>query len=210
MWEWLNENSGAIQGLSAVVSLILTVAIIGVTAWYVRLTHTIAETTKRQLAATVQPVAMLQIWVDVFGRSSNGRCSVNGRLGITNKGAAPLKIKRLYLVVQHRLTPGKLFQKEYTLDGYANRVILPTESLMEQYTVDDVVEFTVDWLYGLHLVCSDLPELSWHEFFHHPQKGLRHAFAKPPHIGLLRRLRIGARRLELKLEQLSEYRSIDE
>jgi hypothetical protein len=51
MWVWLNSNAGAFQAVSATVTALVTVILVFITARYVGLTKTLAETASAQMQA---------------------------------------------------------------------------------------------------------------------------------------------------------------
>lgn len=57
MWTWLDTHASAIQAISAVVVAAETVALIGITALYVRLTGALAETANAQLRMQAEALA---------------------------------------------------------------------------------------------------------------------------------------------------------
>lgn len=52
MIDWLNDNSGAVQGISAVILVGVTSVLVAVTAWYARETRRIAKSTADQARAS--------------------------------------------------------------------------------------------------------------------------------------------------------------
>jgi len=60
MWCWLNANAGAIQGISAALAVILTLALVVVTCWYVRLTNQLAANAQRQFELSQQQFRLAQ------------------------------------------------------------------------------------------------------------------------------------------------------
>jgi len=108
--EWLNQNAGAVQAMSAVVTVFLTIVLVGVTCWYAALTRRMAFTMERQLAASFQPDIDLQITNRFTGSSVQlgvERENVSGTIVVLNKGEAPVKIVAvaMKLVFDHNIFP---------------------------------------------------------------------------------------------------------
>jgi hypothetical protein len=53
--QWMNQNAGAVQAITAIVIVGLTAVLIGVTWSYATLTRRMALTMERQLASSFQP-----------------------------------------------------------------------------------------------------------------------------------------------------------
>ncbi len=60
MLQWLNENAGAVQGISAVVLVVVTAVLVAITAYYAKRTSDIARETQTTADATKQMVAATQ------------------------------------------------------------------------------------------------------------------------------------------------------
>ncbi len=60
MWEHINDSAPAIQAIAAVAVGLLTLALVGATFWYVRLTRKIAESSVAQAEAMHKPVVTFQ------------------------------------------------------------------------------------------------------------------------------------------------------
>jgi hypothetical protein len=60
MWEHINDSAPAIQAIAAAAVGLLTLALVGATFWYVRLTRTIAESSVAQAEAMHKPVVTFQ------------------------------------------------------------------------------------------------------------------------------------------------------
>ena len=56
MIEWLNENSGAVQGMAAIISVLVLFGLAAVTFWYAKQTERIAQSTEHQAVASAQMV----------------------------------------------------------------------------------------------------------------------------------------------------------
>jgi|KBSSwiStaDraftv2_1062776.scaffolds.fasta_scaffold451737_2 hypothetical protein len=102
MWQFLNANAGAVQAISAVVVVLLTLALTAATFKYVRLTKTIAQASTTQAEAVHKPVLTLKrsdetTPPDVAVVTERVREAMDGRLGvnigptleITNIGTGP-------------------------------------------------------------------------------------------------------------------------
>jgi hypothetical protein len=135
MLNWLKDNSAALQGLAAVLGPILTVIIIAITWRYVRLTNSIATTTHLQLSATLQPVVDMTFGKAIYGDRWKVTYNVSISLTMRNKGKAPVKIKRLYLVAQLHTPPTGFKQLEFEINKNNNRVLMPDETLSDTYMI---------------------------------------------------------------------------
>ena len=62
---WLDQNAGAIQALTAVAITLLTAVLIGVTWWYANLTRQMAKTMEQQMIAAFQPNIDLSFTVHI-------------------------------------------------------------------------------------------------------------------------------------------------
>ena len=56
MIDWLNENSGAVQGLGAIISVLVLFGLAVVTGWYAKQTKRIAQSTEHQARSSAQMV----------------------------------------------------------------------------------------------------------------------------------------------------------
>lgn len=56
MIDWLNENSGAVQGMAAIISVLVLFGLAAVTWWYAKQTKRIAESTEHQARSSAQMV----------------------------------------------------------------------------------------------------------------------------------------------------------
>jgi hypothetical protein len=178
MLNWLKDNSAALQGLAAVLGPILTVIIIAITWRYVRLTNSIATTTHLQLSATLQPVVDMTFGKAIYGDRWKVTYNVSISLTMRNKGKAPVKIKRLYLVAQLHTPPTGFKQLEFEINKNNNRVLMPDETLSDTYMIDDqpTTELHTDnVIFGARIDCTDLTEQVMHTFYFHPSRGVRHS-----------------------------------
>jgi hypothetical protein len=56
MIDWLNDNSGAVQGLAAIASVLVLLGLAAMTFWYAKRTGHMAEATRRQADASAEMV----------------------------------------------------------------------------------------------------------------------------------------------------------
>ena len=90
----------------------------------------------------------------------------------------PIKIKHLRVVVQALDANGELQQEAFELDGYQNRLLMPdaNELRHELFSVETLVDFNAmhSFVYGLQLECTDVAEVTRHQFDWSLNGGLRH------------------------------------
>jgi hypothetical protein len=181
MW-WVGQNSAAIQAVSAVVTVIVTGILCCVTTRYVVLTSAIADTTQKQLSASLQPVLTMGVRNDILGNSpatmEQRQANISGSFHVANTGNTPFKIKQVYIVPEYS-TPDKPFkQDKYMRPGIENRIVMPHEQIEEQYNFNTAMDYSNIKLvrYGIILDCTDLSEVAMHRFTFHPTKGIHHEF----------------------------------
>ena len=207
MWCWLNENSGAVQAIAAVVVVGLTATLVWVTWQYVRLTKRISETAQRQLSAAMQPVLSLEVLEEGTHFKFGERIKIRGTIGIANRGQQPVKIKAISAVVRLRSTK-ETEPVLYPITDRDNLVLMPND----RPDIRDFVLFT-DFVYnaptencslGIYVDCTDLAGVSEHSFFYDQASGLRHyfGFKKPvEQVGLRSKLK----RLKARLDQWASF-----
>ena len=171
MLNWLNTNAGAVQA-------VCTLVLVGVTWYYVRLTKLIAETSHRQLSATLQPILQVVKFymapdkTFVLGVTYYRRMS--GSVTILNQGASPLKLGDMYLVAEHQ--EGR---DEYPIDDHYGRVLMPKDEFVGDYSV-----LTDDDHYSpiksIRVECTDLSEIFLHSFSYHQLHGTQHQIVLEP------------------------------
>jgi hypothetical protein len=186
---WFARNSSALQGMAAFFSPILAVIVIAITWRYVVLTKSIAETTRLQLAAALQPLLEINLRGDMFGESNSPgqKYSLGGTLSIFNRGTTPVKIKDIYLVIDYRGPDRAFAQNEYEIEGHVGQVLNPNGSIGEEYLVyvNTNYQNTLGLVVrGIRFDCTDLTELILHSFRYHPVRGMRHtsSVVKPPSV----------------------------
>lgn len=192
---WLSEgqNAAAVQALSAIVVAILTAALIWVTSRYVHLTKAIAETTRQQLAASVQPVLALAILESGILTRKGQAVSVSGRIGVKNRGSNPVKVVSISLIVQFK-SPQKFLQIPCSITQRDNVVLMPEEEdlqLFNKMLTEMTADEAGDYVLGAGVDCTDLAGVSEHSFYVDPQGQLRHFFGfrkAPLRPALARRL----------------------
>ncbi len=90
MWQWLNSNAGAVQGIAAGIVAVLTGILVWVTAQYVRLTRDLVEAGNATLRSAFFPD------LDVTIGRTFGNCN-DIAVCITNKGQSPLRTTKAFL-----------------------------------------------------------------------------------------------------------------
>ena len=50
---WLNDNSGAVTGISSIITSLATVVLVVITGWYVRLTEKLKATYKPEVLVSI-------------------------------------------------------------------------------------------------------------------------------------------------------------
>jgi hypothetical protein len=178
MMKWFSDNSQALQGIAAALSPIFTLAIIWVTWRYVSLTRALAETTHKQLSASLQPVLVLHIASGHYGEGialDKRIFWADGEFSVKVRGTSPVKLKAIYIVVQHWMPV--FVQYEQELVEYKDRILMPDEELFGKFIADLRERHTEDMVFGLHVDCTDLSELKLHSLFIHPTKGVRHSLS---------------------------------
>lgn len=125
MLQWLNVNAGAVQGVSAVVTVILTALLIVVTWRYVRLTNKLARSAQdqfdlgqRQFELACKAAVLPYLPQFNFNLEPNGNDPRNWMYSFSNGGNLPL-------LVQHAEIQVKSDSKTYhhRLNGLAGRVV---------------------------------------------------------------------------------------
>jgi hypothetical protein len=177
MWLWLNQNAGAVQALAAVLMFIVTTVLCWVIWLYVRFTNTIAETARRQLSASIQPVVSLEILDERLITERDKPLMVGGRVGVKNLGTAPLKIRALSVVVRFRTASG-FQQTPYTINPANDIVLMPDDENVQKIWLHTDIDSQErgECTLALALDCVDLAGVSEHSFFYDPAIGLRHFF----------------------------------
>jgi hypothetical protein len=175
MLNWLNTNAGAVQA-------VCTLVLVGVTWYYVRLTKLIAETSHRQLSATLQPVLQVAGFTTATGKTYISGVvhyyTMSGTITIRNQGASPLELKQMYLVAEHLGALDTLKDYcEYPIDDHEGRVLMPKEEFVCDYSV--VTEVDYDRLdhravFSFRVECTDLSGIFLHSFWNHPVHGAQH------------------------------------
>ena len=168
MLNWLNSNAGAVQAVCAVLLIV-------VTWYYVRLTKLIAETSNRQLSAILQPVLQVVAFDTLYGTSDvpgvTNYYSISGTVNLINFGTSPLKLRRMYLVAEHR---GEW--EEYPIDDHDGLVLMPKGNFAGYYSVKTDCDYSrLDGIvFGMRVECSDLSGIFLHSFSHRPGYGTEH------------------------------------
>jgi hypothetical protein len=181
MLDWFKCNSAALQGIAAVLSAVFTLVIIAVTLWYVRLTRTIAEATHQQLSASLQPVLRL----DISTAATHGEGVAFDKRSywsqvnfvVQSKGSAPLKLKGIYVVIQHWSPTFVQYEQEATQkdEPYKDIILMPQDQVIGQPIADLREQWSEDMVFGLRVDCTDMSELELHSFVFRPGKGVKHS-----------------------------------
>lgn len=179
MFQWIESHAIAVQSLTGIIGLLVAVIAIMVTWWNVRLTKAMAETSHYQLSALLQPIIKFELNNLFEGHSrSYGKDSYS--LGpvtkIKNAGNAPIKMKRITLLLQSKAIPTET--KEYVAADYSGRVLLPGEEITGLYDVETEINYGPvrdEWIASLTVECTDLSQVVVHTFSVHPQYGMFHS-----------------------------------
>jgi hypothetical protein len=181
MWSWLNRNAPAVQALSALLVLLVTMVLSYLTWRYVQLTRKISETSLRQLSASSQPSVSLQILGYVF-IAGNHPLIVTGTVGVNNLGNAPFKIRSLSVVIRFR-TASEYEQTPYPIKDIDGLVVIPDKVSVQNFRAETNISSNQhDGItLAIAMDCTDLAGVSQHSFFFDPNLGLRHfiGFRKP-------------------------------
>ena len=165
--QWLNENAAGLQAITAIVIVVLTFVLVGVTWWYAKLTKSMAQTLREQLAASFQPNVEMTLTNRSHGTGSDGRGvnseNVGGTITVRNKGNLPLKV----ITVAMKLIYDKAaFPVQTTTFDAKQRVVAPdemTEFLHLNIEVPSGGSMTpYEQIAQIH--CSDLAGVSKHSF----------------------------------------------
>jgi hypothetical protein len=163
--EWLNQNAGAVQAVMAVIIVVLTAALVGVTCWYAGLTRRMALTMEQQLAASFHPDIEMTLTNRFQGKGSNFGVqseSVSGTIVVTNRGTLPLKVvsAAMKLVYDKNAFP----DQRTTMDAQ-QRVISPGKTAEFTMILDvplGASQAAYEQWAQIH--CSDLAGVSKHSF----------------------------------------------
>jgi hypothetical protein len=135
----------------------------------VRLTNTIAETARRQLSASIQPVVSLEILDERLITERDKPLVVGGRVGVKNLGTAPLKIRALSGFVRFR-TASRFQQTPYTINPANDIVLMPDDENVQKIWLHTDIDSQErgECTLALALDCVDLAGVSEHSFFYQP------------------------------------------
>jgi hypothetical protein len=146
MW-WLNQNAGAVQALSAAVTVMLTVVLAVTTIWYARLTYKSIRLNEYQLAAEYLPFLTVQLKF-----TSEKEATIRLR----NNGQHHIRVFKLALLSRVGRTSINLFPKrwgEFSIRGPAQEnscwsehivfpVEIPRDSLIVSVEYSDMARFS--------------------------------------------------------------------
>jgi hypothetical protein len=164
--QWLNENAGGVQAITAIVIVVLTAALVWVTWRYVTLTKSMALTLREQLAASFQPNVEMTL-TDRFRGQGNehGRYSetVAGTIIVRNKGNLPLKV---VTVAMKLIYDGAAFPVQTVTVDAKQRVVAPDETTQFILLTIDLPPggSTAPYEQIAQIHCSDLAGVSKHSF----------------------------------------------
>ncbi len=159
---WFNQNAGAVQAISAAVTVILTFTLIGVTCWYAALTRRMVLTMERQLAASVQPDTDLKL-INGYSGSSGHKKDVSGTIVVANKGNVPVKV---IAVAMKLVFDNNAFPDQSTTIDAQQRVVAPGKTAEFRYLTLQVPSSGANAKYEqfAQIHCSDLAGISRHTF----------------------------------------------
>ena len=165
--QWFNENAAGVQAITAIVIVVLTFALVGVTWWYAWLTKSMALTLREQLAASFQPNVEMTLTDRSHGQGSDGRGghseTVAGTITVRNKGNLPLKV----VTVAMKLIFDKAAFPDQTVPQDAkHRVVAPGETTQFSHLIINVPPggSTAPYEQIAQIHCSDLAGVSKHSF----------------------------------------------
>ena len=215
MLDWLNQNSGAVQGISAIVTAGVTVLLVIVTTVYVLMTKEIADTTSDQFAATIQPVVDLGIserhTTQFFDAQSSVESTlVVGEIVVKNIGPSPIILTRVAVVAQS--WRDNAIQTEKTdVEVIAGQVLLPSKDRLYKFGMQVPLRTKDPRIsVGVYVECCDLARISGHAFTLISPHGLRYAFLgslRPtPHV----RFKARCRRAWSSLDGLARWENTSE
>jgi hypothetical protein len=164
--EWLNQNAGAVQAIMAIIIVLLTAALTGVTWWYASLTRRMASTMERQLGASFQPNIGMALTNRFQGehrdRGGTESESVMGTITITNNGDLPLKVVAIAMKL---LYDNDVFPAQMTKEDARQRVVSPGGATQFHLTLDvPLGSSRVGYEQIAQIHCSDLAGVSKHSF----------------------------------------------
>jgi hypothetical protein len=214
MLQWLNQNSGAVQGVSAILIAIVTILLAGITAWYVLITQSIANTTKNQLTALLQPSVDIRyktLFTDariVGGPSGTYYSVASGTIGIRNLGQSPFRIGQLAVfgnsVLAGNPNPPRYSVADTYVDEAGGRVIPPQAT--EEYSFE-IKTSKVDLSDGraeiwTRLICNDMAKITEHCFTYSLNRGMHHFMGQPTRHS---KLKMRVKAICQKLDQFAKW-----
>lgn len=183
-WLCQGQNAAAVQAICAIAVVALTIGGLVVTIQYVRLTKSIADSTHRQLTASLQPLIQMKLDIEGSGESTRGDKIVFYRtatLTVTNSGTAALKLKGTSVTVERRKEG--FIQSEYDveLDKYTDFVLVPGIMLKDPMVFINLQQKEDrDTTFKLRVDCSDLSELTLHTFTWDSSGAVQHRVKNTP------------------------------
>ena len=176
---WLSnaQNATVIQAIAAIGGFIVTICLLIVTAWYVRLTHALSRTAAGQLHASLQPSLVFE-----FVQAKDGKLGA-GQIVIRNEGNTAIQIRRAFIEGISTCEVGRKVRfNHFEHDTSLAAVVLPAHrscaakvDLSQQLKEKGLLEptsglKTVRWV--LYLSCSDLLGLTQHGFMYDSEESL--------------------------------------
>ena len=175
MLVWLNDNAGAVQGVSAVLSVAVTIILAIVTYRYVPLTERISRTSMEQLRASVRPIIAVRF--SFGGGNDHGNVYFRDRIivRIENVGGSPLIVQTVTLGWELFSSPGWVDSEVHGLKG---GVLVAGEHRFAEVTMETdeipAAEHFDAWSDGLTATvdCSDLSGLVAMSYNYNQPSGL--------------------------------------
>jgi hypothetical protein len=165
--QWWNENAAGVQAITAIVIVLLTLALVGVTCWYVALTKSMVLTLREQLEASFQPNIEMELTNCSRGQESDGRGghseNVAGTIIVRNTGNLPLKV----VTVAMKLIYDKAaFPIQTVTEDAKQRVVTSGDTTQFSHLIIDVPPdgSTTPYEQIAQIHCSDLAGVSKHTF----------------------------------------------
>ncbi len=163
---WLNQNAGAVQAIMATMIGVLTIALVGVTWWYARLTRRLADAVERQLAASFQPDLYLSLSSCFHGSGSHygeREENVSLTIAVMNKGNVPVKLAAVAMKIIFR--DKSLPAETITIDA-EQRVVAPGRTTEFHHVTVQVPLGSTEGEFErrVQIHCSDLAGVGKHTF----------------------------------------------
>ena len=212
MLNWFNLNSGAVQALAACAMLLVTVTLVVITLWYVRLTREALLVAQRQFRVQYQPLLSLSIDGPVED-PNEGDYVV---LYVTNCGANSFRLDRLSVTFYCSLAAGSQ-TPPYEVPLASFRVFPPNDvgTYRVHFDRDDLQEYeshdgACDLIFCADVKASDIFGFERHQYSFDTALGLHYI---ADYTGLPFSLRRALARLwrtyQHKVSQMQHYDARD-